>query len=287
MTLPSLEQLRFSNLFPFADYGLEGERTIKETFNRVWTGLKAVIVDSPSEILDLDQAFGLNSLVSINRGENIRYIEIAPWFNEHAGHTLIDRNRHSGELLSSSTGNGILGDLAQPNTFSNLEALRMKQTVMDGAALEPILQRSLANGKLRELDINFDTPGMNEAYGPASCRHLQSYDWLRGSASIRSMRVHNFRFTQHPRGDAELPLPSFLASLPNLEILEIGSSYYDEAELASIIVAVLKGCKNLKRVYQSYVKGWMLDGITAVAKERDIQLVFGERPREWPVGILD
>ncbi|KAF4125681.1 F-box/TPR repeat protein Pof3 [Geosmithia morbida] len=280
-TMPNLEQLWFSNLFPFADYGIEGERTIKETFNEVWKGMKAVIVNGHREILDLDQAFGFNSLVSINRGENIRYIELVPYFDDPRGTVLLDRNRHSMELNDGSD-RIMQGDLGLPNHFSNLEALRIKQTVMDGTALQPILRPALDNNRLRELDINFRRPHFNEPEGPSSCQHLKDYEWLRGARSIRSMRVSNFRFTRYPRSDDQLPLPGFLASFPNLEILEIGSEYYEDAEMCSVVVAVMKVTK-LKRIYQSTIRGAPLDSLKTAAKEYGVQLVFGDRPREWPV----
>lgn len=287
MTMPKLEQLWFSNLFPFADYGNEGERAIKETFNRLWGQLKVVIVDGQRDFLDLDQAFGFNSLVSINRGDGMRHIELMPNFDHPLGTPLLDQNRHSTDLGRRASQAHVNGDeLGQPNTFLNLETLRVRQIVMDGTALQPILRGSLGNNTLRHLDINFRRPHLNETEGPASCQHIEGLSWLRGSPSILSLRVSNFRFTRYPRTDEELPLPGFLATFPNLAVLEVGSEYYDDGELCSVIIAIMKAT-NLKKLYQNTIKGAALDSLRAAAREFGVQLVWGQQARDWPVPIED
>ena len=53
-------------------------------------------------------------------------------------------------------------------------------------------------------------------------------------------------------------------------------------EFCSVIEAIMKVTK-LKTIYQSQVKGALMDKLIASGKSRGVEVVWGERPREWPV----
>jgi F-box/TPR repeat protein Pof3 len=79
-----------------------------------------------------------------------------------------------------------------------------------------------------------------------------------------------------------MPLPAFLASLPNLETLDINSEQYDGAELSSVITEIIRVTK-LKTIYQATVKGTNLDKLNRFANSVGVDIIWGERPLVWPV----
>ncbi|KAJ3472033.1 hypothetical protein NLG97_g11347 [Lecanicillium saksenae] len=99
------------------------------------------------------------------------------------------------------------------------------------------------------------------------------------------MSLSQFRFRPFPRTPEDLPLPTFLATFPKLETLEIRSDHYDEAEICSVISAIIKETKTIKLIYQNQVRGALMDKLKVAAAKHGVQIVFGERPREWPVQV--
>lgn len=278
--MPNLEQLWFTDLLIPAWDGHQG--TTKGWLGGALGRLKVVICEGVKDSLKVSEAFGLVQLASVNQGSEIQHLEIMPYHEDPKGATILGQYH---EWM------GLVGFLSrgtfppeEPNSFDNLRTLRLKRMLMDGAASEPLLRNAIDNGKLRNIDINFPRATIVDVEGPASCERIEEFSWLRGAESIHCISLSNFRFRRYPQNDEDLPLPSFLASFPNLETLEIGSEYYDDAELGSVIVAIMKVTK-LKRIYQNTIKGTNLDILKAAAKQLDIELVWGERPREWPVPI--
>jgi hypothetical protein len=88
----------------------------------------------------------------------------------------------------------------------------------------------------------------------------------------------------YPTSDDDLPLPKFLASFPNLETVELNTEYYEDAELVTVIHAIMKETR-LKKIYQSCVHGVLLDQLRDLAESRGTEIVWGERPRQWPVAL--
>jgi hypothetical protein len=81
-------------------------------------------------------------------------------------------------------------------------------------------------------------------------------------------------------------LPGFLASFPNLEVLEINSSHYDQREFCIMIEAILK-VTHLQRIYQKTVLGDWRDKLIEATRKQGVELIWGDRPREWPLAIGD
>lgn len=171
------------------------------------------------------------------------------------------------------------------NDYNSLRCLRMKGTV-----LSPYMtSRSLGNpldgpNSLRTFDIMFPLDSFDRPIGEMSDGHLKDYHWLRGASSITCMGVFNFRFKSYPRNDDDLPLPAFLASFPNLEILEISSEHYEDIEFCSVVEAILK-VTHLKSIYQDRVTGAIMDKLRALTEGYGVRLIWGERPRPWPMPV--
>lgn len=213
-------------------------------------------------------------LVSIDRGSRLHYLELRCFWDDIEGRTFLEQT----EIWPSSS-----GSIEGNNSFKNLRHLRLNKVAMDGTSARDVLQLPFENGKLQSFDINFRTLRLDEPVeGSASSQHMRDFAWLRGCESIRSLSLLNFRFRRHPRSDEDMPLPSFLASFPNLEDLQIESEYYDDPELCSVIVEVLK-VTHLKTLYQSTMKGMSLDHLREATKQFGVQLVQGGRPRPWPI----
>lgn len=281
-SMPHLEQLWFENIRApdWDEYNESSKELLSETLGR----LKVVICGDAAGSLTASQAFALVQLASISQGANIQHLELASYHEDPSGVTLLGQCHEWGGVVSLISQSSFPPEA--PNSLDNLRDLRLRQMVMDGAASEPLLRNAIDKNKLRSIDINFRRPRMADHEGPASCERIAEFSWLRGAESIRCIGLSNFRFRRYPTTDEDLPLPSFLASFPNLETLEIGSEYYDDAELGSVIVAIMKATK-LKRIYQRTVKGANLDCLRAAAKQLGVELIWGERPREWPVPIDD
>jgi F-box/TPR repeat protein Pof3 len=147
-----------------------------------------------------------------------------------------------------------------------------------------MVEPAIRAGKLSTLDIVFPMDDGSSPEGHNSIQHLRGYNWLRGAEAIRSIGVTGFRFVSVPRNNDDFPLLGFLASFPNLETLEISSEAYDEGGIYSVLREVIQAVR-VKALYQSQVKGAPLDALKAAAKERDIVLHWGERPRPWPLQL--
>ena len=233
--------------------------------------------------LDFEEVYHLMHLLSIDRGNRLRYIEIAPGHEDLEGFSFL-RQAWDLDMATRLMTQGIADPQATTNTFENLQGLRLKRMVMDGVAAEEPLRTSIGSDCLASFDINFKALGHNEPMeGEASCRRLRDFAWLRGARSIRSLGVANFRFRRYAQSEADLPLLGFLASFPNLETLEIRSEYYEDAELCSLIIEVIKNT-TLKEIYHN-IKGAPFDYLRKAAEEVGLMLVWGERTRSWPVTL--
>lgn len=185
-------------------------------------------------------------------------------------------------MLSLDPASGIAG-LAR-NIYGSMRSLRLARDLITPLKLQQVVHDSIMGNKLHTLDLVFPLEPLGVPPGHTSAQHLKEHEWLRGASSIRCLGVSEFRFRSYPKNDDDLPLPSFLASFPNLETLEINSGHYEPLELCSVIEAIIKVTK-LKRIYQTSVQGVCLDQLRALASKADVELVWGERPRHWPVEI--
>jgi F-box/TPR repeat protein Pof3 len=265
--MPNLEQLCLVRAMPSALF--------METYPHFpWAKLKAVVALEMEFHEDVMQV-GLSRLISVCGGDSLRHLEVTSSSThvEVDDESWLDFYNHGPDTMQ-------LDDV-----YKRIEAFRTRNIVQFSAGCRKRVRHSLEEGRLHSIDIVFNQPPLNESpEGITSKARLESFDWLRGSTAIRSLGLFNFRFTRLPRNAQDLPLLDFVASFPNLEVLDLNSEHYDSAEFSSVVVDIIKITK-LKKIYQATVKGIQLDKLKAVAKSTNVELVWGERPVLWPVPL--
>lgn len=175
-------------------------------------------------------------------------------------------------------------EFAQSNHYDDLRSLRLSRTTDPPVNLQEILSAALAAGKLHTLDIVFPLDDHRMREGAASSQHLRDCAWLCNASSIRNLGLFEFRFRSNPRDDNDMMLPAFLASFPNLETIDLDSSFYVDTEFVTVVKAILRATK-LRKIYQHTVHGVMLDQLTALAAKLGVELVWGGRERQWPMPV--
>lgn len=280
--LPNLQQLTIDAVHINSNVR---HRNVDEVY-KTWTQLKVLIIAGSG--INIDRVMALSQLVSIGQGNGLQHLDVRAQ-NTHQdppGASILGQplslNDWVGFFSSSNRGSGT------PNTYANLRSLSLGDFVLDPVASEEMFRIPIADGKLHTFDIEFPRPELRAAgpQGAESCIYISQFQWLRGSKSIRSLGIFNFDFQRHPRDDDELPLPSFVASFPNLETLEITSEYYEEIDLYFLIIEIIKKT-TLKKIYQKSITGANLDRLKVVARSSGVELTWGQRPRKWPVPIED
>ncbi len=278
---PLLEQLWLSDA-PIAI--LKGW---EEDWDRLWpnlTSLTILFYEGLAPAIRI--ACAISVVASIQRGENIQHLDFA--FRWNSGETAYPK-----DLLSDQPARGLdppllpstpTDDVWRPNNYKSLQSLRLSGISLDPATTGRVLEQQAKSGQVTTMDIVFPLEPLQATQGESSASHLAGYEWLCGSSSIQSMGIFQFRFRSFPRNDVDLPLPNFLASFPKLEVLEIKSENYDELEFCSVLQAIMK-VTNLKVIYQSQVTGALMDKLVTLAGSRGVQVIWGERPRQWPVAL--
>ncbi|KAF7556227.1 hypothetical protein G7046_g6372 [Stylonectria norvegica] len=284
---PKLEQLRLRDVI--IGRGIHGPQPEYAEHEHLWKDLKVVVyIVGDSGFIRLEASHPLKQLTSIRRGVDLQHVDFdLRWSWDGFGPLTLSRlsDLASQESNSDPTQDPEIDFSSQnkKHMYSDLRSLRLTRTVVPPGGLELILHDSIAAGKLQTLDIVFPLGHDNEL-GRASWQHLEEYAFVRGTSSIRNMGIFEFRFHKYPKNDDDLPLPSFLASFPNLETLEISSDHYEELEFCSVVQAIIKVTR-LKTIYQTTAKGVLMDELKAVAAKSGVEMIWGNRPREWPVRI--
>lgn len=265
--MPNLEQLCLVRAMPSAFF--------METYpDFPWAKLKALVA--------LEMGFNqgamqvaLSRMVSVCGRDSLRHLEVTS-----SGTHVDDDDESWLDYYNQDP------DITQlDDVYKKIEVLKMRNIVLHIPSCLQRVRHSLEEGKLHSIDVVFNQPPLNESpEGITSKGRLESFEWLRGSRSIRSLGLFNFRFTRYPRSAEDLPLLGFVASFPNLEVLDINSEHYDSAELSSVIVDIIKITK-LKKIYQATVNGIQLDKLRVVAKSANVELIWGERPVLWPAPL--
>jgi hypothetical protein len=276
---PALEQLWLSDTPTLLHDGWSDQ------WDKLWPRLYSMTVLFQDEAIAAALACAITVFASMHRGENLQHIDFA--FGWTAG-----GRGYPKDLLSDEPAKGLdprllppssdEGTLLRQNNYKSLQSLRLSGISLDPATTGRTLEQQAVDGKLTAMDIVFPLDTYQAKVGALSTAHLAGYEWLKGSTSIRTMGIFRFRFQPFPRNDADLPLPNFLASFPSLEVLEIQSEDYEELEFCGVIEAIMKVTK-LKTIYQSQVKGALMDKLVALGRSRGVEVVWGERPRQWPV----
>ncbi|KAJ4021947.1 hypothetical protein NW766_000976 [Fusarium irregulare] len=284
--LPNLKYLRleeYSRPSPFRMSTLSAEVPADARLDDCWPRLRAVTVHGPNDS-DLDTAHTIQQLTSLRGGRALQYIDFDfRWKPDDEGPlgliVLLERLNQEPEMLTTDGYN-------KHCQYTDLRSLRLRRAMIPPLKLQKVLGDSLRAHKLHTLDLAFPLDHQGALEGSASTRHIQDHDWLRGEHSIRCIGLSEFRFRAYPKTDDEMYLPGFLASFPNLEVLEINSSHYDQREFCIMIEAILK-VTHLQKIYQKTVLGDWGDKLREATGKQGVKLIWGDRPRQWPLVIED
>lgn len=252
-----------------------------DEWDKVWKSLQSITIVAAS-MSNRRLMPAITILTSINRGESLRSIDLSFSSKALPSEDMLTVEPVQEMLSWDGVPTGAQGVYPRLNDYQNLETLRLHKIAQNPTSAHRFVQESIRNNKLTRMDIVFPAETFNSVMGAESALHLAQYEWLRGTKSIKQMGIFGFRFRSYPRNDDDLPLPSFLATFPNLEEVELGSEHYEDGEFCTVIDAVLKATK-LKRLYQSQVRGVMMDHLPDLGAKYGVEIIFGERPRPWPV----
>ncbi|KAH6899789.1 hypothetical protein B0T10DRAFT_452327 [Thelonectria olida] len=273
---PNLEQLWLSDI-QLGSGGLQ-----EEQLDIVWPNLKTVIINASTDT-DPETSENITRLTSIRRGTSLRHIDFDfRWKYDELSPLGL---RMLSNLLNHEPAS--IANAREANEYRELRTLRLSRALIAPDSLQGALQQSLSAGRLESLDIVFPLEPIGVAPGTTSVQHIREFAWLRGASSIRCLGLFEFRFHTYYTGDKDFPLPSFLASFPNLETLDIKSGHYESDEFFVVLRDILRVNTNIKRVYQMSVHGVALDELRRITASAGVELIWGERPREWPMKVDD
>ncbi|TDZ55075.1 hypothetical protein CTRI78_v005729 [Colletotrichum trifolii] len=172
-------------------------------------------------------------------------------------------------------------------TYPNLERFWMPKLPLSVDLATVLLEPAVRSGRLREVGLCWrQDPGQ---YFPAAL------DFLRGADSVRTLGFFEFDFDSHEalvrdpahRGvDPTDLLYEFLASFPNLEVLELHSAMCEPRRIGAVIERVV-GLGRLRRVYQRALTGVYMDQLRAYCEKAGVELVFGSWEAPFPVPLED
>lgn len=226
---------------------------------------------------------------SLNHGNTLEYIDLdLPWSPDPDAPAMEPLTVYPAPAINkvwNMSGTALDLDESWRNEYKSLTTIRLANAALDPDTIQQVIGDQAASGQLHTLDIVFPPEPLFDRPGTQSTAHLARYDWLVGSPGIRSMSLSQFRFRYVARTAEDMPLPKFLASFPKLETLEIRSEHYEEAELCSLISAIITEAKTIKVIYQRQIRGVLMDKLRKAAAKQGVKIIYGERPREWPMPV--
>lgn len=263
----------------------------EDQWSKIWPNFKALVVAGSNSSTAARFAITLiiRLLSSLNHGRKLEYIDLdLPWSPNPDAVAMEPLTLNPGPAIQQVW--NMAGTVLDPedswqNEYKRLKAVRLANAVLEPGCLQRVAQPQAIAGQLHTLDVVFPPEDLAMPAGAASSAHLAKYEWLAGAPGMRCMSLSQFRFRPFPRTSDDMPLPTFLATFPKLETIEIRSDHYDEAEMCSVISAVIKETKTLKLIYQNQIRGALMDKLGKAAAKHGVTVVFGERPREWPVPV--
>lgn len=177
-------------------------------------------------------------------------------------------------------------DIPHDFELTRLQTLRLRDVYLQCDVAERVFEPSVLNKTLHTFTLQWPKIGLSTNWAEIASHHLSSHDWLRGSPSIRSLTIRGFSFS---RWDDPVSgeFATFIASFPNLEELSLQDSMFEDQELCVIIGGILKACKGLKVLWQSQVKGVLMDRLSEVGRNANVEIRSGEIPKEWPVKLIE
>ncbi|KAJ4265533.1 hypothetical protein NW762_004822 [Fusarium torreyae] len=251
------------------------------TLDDYWPELKAVIVHGPNDS-DPITAAAIQQLTSLRAGRTLQYIDFDfRWKRNDEGPLgLIVMS----EMLNMEPQMLATDEYVKHCQYTELRSLRLRRALIPPLKLQNVLKDALTSRKLRTLDLVFPLDPLGAPEGACSIQHIHDHAWLCGEDVIKCIGLSEFRFRAYPKSDDEMYLPGFLATFPNLEVLEINSTQYEPREFCMVVEAILK-VTHLKKIYQKIVHGEPGDQLRALAGKYGVELIWGDRPREWPLAI--
>ncbi|KAG6151750.1 hypothetical protein E4U11_007736 [Claviceps purpurea] len=262
IAFPRLEQLYINSLFnlhpePVAIWRKEQEN--------IWPHLKVLIFQPHVlRLRDYDEArthSTLQYLTSLNSGNSLQHIQFR--FDLHCNFDFFPHAQ-----------------------FQNLRSLRSKTMWMSPDRARTLLSNAVRNKKLNSFDIVFPNPyGDPRLTADACVRHLEGYEWLRGTPTIHTLGCQDFYSSFDPEDEDGRLLPQFLATFPNLRTLIITTPlYYTKAELAKLILAILKATQ-LKTIYVRYFTVETFGWLEEAARSKGTKIIEGSEPSIWPIPL--
>ncbi|PTD02670.1 hypothetical protein FCULG_00009797 [Fusarium culmorum] len=229
-----------------------------------WPRLRAITLHGP-DASDVNTVQAVRQLTSQRGRHSLQYMDFDfRWRVDHEGPLglivlLETLNQEQGMLAADGFNKNC--------QYTDLRSLRLRQAIVPPLKLGKVLGDTLTAQKLHTLDIAFPLDHQGAPEGSASTQHIQDHSWLRGDHGIRCIGLSEFRFRAYPRTDDEMYLPGFLASFPNLEVLEINSSHYDQREFCTMVDAIIK-VTHLQKIYQKTVLGdWGINSVRQRGKK--------------------
>ncbi|KAF4455656.1 F-box/TPR repeat protein pof3 [Fusarium austroafricanum] len=263
------------------DVQLSGELPLDQNLDDFWPELKVVTVHGSNDS-DLNTAQTIQQLTSLRGGRTLQYIDFDfRWKPDDEGPlgliVFLEMLNREPEMLATDGDN-------KHCQYADLRSLRLRRAMIPPLKLQKVLGDTLISHKLHTLDLAFPLDPQGVPEGSGSTKHIQEHAWLRGEEGIKCIGLSEFRFRAYPKTDDEMYLPGFLASFPNLEVLEINSSHYEPRELCIMIEAILK-VTHLQKIYQKTVHGEWGDQLRKLTAKNGVELIWGDRPRQWPLTI--
>ncbi|KAG6158316.1 hypothetical protein E4U11_004790 [Claviceps purpurea] len=281
---PRLEQLKIGPNLPYL--GPEPMAVSPKRWERLWPFLTVLRFDTwtfgdgpeADRLAEMTRST-LRYLTCLNRGNPLEHIQ----FNfPHQNGRCFSSDDH--DLLPDF-------DVTEHSEYRNLKSFNLRMVCMPPDRVRTLLCNAIETKKMKltSFDIVFPQgpPTAGEPIGGASIRHLQGYEWFRGTSTIHTLGCYDFRFRSGAENDEDLPLPQFLASFPNLRTLSIHSEHYNKLEFASVVVAIIKRT-HLKTIYTPSVDCEVLgQQLRQVARDHGVELIDGDRPDEWPIKLSE
>lgn len=233
-----------------------------------WPNLKVFICHPSTD--GLAGLYGnVSRVVGVNGGRNLQHLDLGTNTFGMSGENVLFENPWGSE---------------EPGEYLSLRSLMLARLPLDGEPARRFFESSLRSDHLRTFTIIFPHENLNQREGEGSAAHLASYKWLEGSSSITTLRLSNFAFRKYDDHESG-PLASFIASLPNLRTLQIGSEFYSGGDLCPVIEGIIKTCPSIELILVSEVWGVHMDRLREIAKQHDVIIRDGDLVSTWPVEL--
>ncbi|RCI13307.1 hypothetical protein L249_1032 [Ophiocordyceps polyrhachis-furcata BCC 54312] len=276
-----LEQLCLDSFFL-----RQGPSPLMRDWHTHWVDLKVFAYRLPvlrRSINPLETFTCVMLVNSIQLGNGFRHLELDIPYDNHLG---TDTNGFLYSVRESMTPAlaETISRMPRLRQFAQLRSLRLNKLSQSPRTMQNLLQDAIANGKFRDLDIVFPLDDARHPEGFTSVQHLRGYDWLRGLETIRDIGLLHFNFPLYPTRDDDDPLPAFLGTFPNLDIVSLASDHVTDSSFYHLVTRIVAET-SVKTIYQTCVQGSTMDRIGVEGAQLGVEIIWGERPRQWPVPL--